>query len=447
MKLKNFMFATMIACAFASCSEDDAVIDNGPEPAAKGTFLVVRAQDPVSGTKAAGDPQVEDAIKSLTMVVFGADNTVEAISKTAGVEGANKACSVEVSAGSKKVLMVANYDLSSISAGDTYAKIAALTCARDNETEANGFSMSSKLYDATVELNKTTFLGYNALPDGYTATNAKLETEDQTGVKLYRNVAKVVLKNVAVANKIGDFANYGNPNVTIKDVFIMNANSTANIVPADGSKHWGSTQTAATAWLAGVTYDATLATDLKFKLPNAWTNAAYYIDGVANTKIGYYNEAGETLSTSTTAFDSTPFYVYENGGSAKVNEAEKTLLVIKADVTYDTATGRETAENRYYTLAIGRTGFEKGINGVQHDGFTAPNDNFPFANRGADDNAGINGAEADRAFDVLRNLQYNVSLTIKGMGYDEIGGGDPSQYLDVQVQVVGFGQVDQNVEI
>lgn len=35
MKLKNFMFATMIACAFASCSKDD-VIDNGTGPVTKG---------------------------------------------------------------------------------------------------------------------------------------------------------------------------------------------------------------------------------------------------------------------------------------------------------------------------------------------------------------------------------------------------------------------------
>ena len=30
MKLRNLMYATMIACAFASCSNDD-VIENGPD--------------------------------------------------------------------------------------------------------------------------------------------------------------------------------------------------------------------------------------------------------------------------------------------------------------------------------------------------------------------------------------------------------------------------------
>ena len=42
MKLRNLMYATMIACAFASCSKDD-VIDNGPDPVAKGdsAFTIV----------------------------------------------------------------------------------------------------------------------------------------------------------------------------------------------------------------------------------------------------------------------------------------------------------------------------------------------------------------------------------------------------------------------
>lgn len=29
MKLRNLLYATMIACAFASCSKDDDPIDNG----------------------------------------------------------------------------------------------------------------------------------------------------------------------------------------------------------------------------------------------------------------------------------------------------------------------------------------------------------------------------------------------------------------------------------
>lgn len=435
MKLRNFMYATMIACAFASCSNDDVPTPDNGNPTA-GTYLTMRAQNPVSATKATGDPTVEDGIKSLTMVVIGADNTIEAIESTHEGVGGTLTRSTEVSAGSKTVLMVANIDLSTIEIGDSYSDIAALTCNRSEETAANGFSMNSKLYNVDVELNKTTFLGYDEMPANYTTANAILNTSATGGVKLYRNVAKVVLNEVTITNEKGDFTNYSNPNVVITDVFIMNANPTAMAVPTDGTKEWGSTQKTASSWLAGVAANTAWTNADLFKLASTWTDASYLVDNVADTEIGYHAEEGATMPTTTKAFASTPFYVYENGGEPLPTAAEKTLLVIKANVSYDTKDGRKTAENRYYTLAIGRTGFD--------GGFSTPGDDFPFANRSAN---GINGADAGKAYDVLRNLQYNISLTIKGMGYDQPGGGTPSQYLDVKVQVVEFGAVDQSVEI
>lgn len=441
MKLRNLMYATMIACAFASCSKDDVVEPDNGTPSAKGTFIEVRAQNPISQTKAAGDPTVEDAINTLTMVVFGSDNKVEAIETTTPGAGGAMSRKVAVSAGSKKVLMVANAPLTGIEVGSSYSDIAGLTRSRADENATNGFSMSSKLYDATVELNKTTFLGYADYPTNYSAANSILESEDNAGVKLYRNVAKVVLANVAVTNEKGDFTNYSNPNVVIKEVFIMNAKSTSSIVPASGEKHWGAVTTES-PWLAGVTTNTAWTNADRFKLASTWAQAGYLIDNVDDTEIGY---SGDGLETATAAFNNTPFYVYENGSEDLATASEKTLLVIKADVTYDVKDGgRETAANRYYTLAIGRTGFDPTTSSV--NGYSAPNANFPFANR-ADEGAGINGADEGYAFDVLRNLQYNVSLTIKGMGYDQPGGGDPKQYLDVKVQVVAFGQVDQEVEI
>ena len=43
MKLRNLMYATMIACAFASCSNDDVPTpDNGNPDAEGGTSLTVK---------------------------------------------------------------------------------------------------------------------------------------------------------------------------------------------------------------------------------------------------------------------------------------------------------------------------------------------------------------------------------------------------------------------
>lgn len=440
MKLRNLLFGTMIACAFASCSKDDVINpDNGNPDTKAGTYLALRAQDPISGTKA--DPTNPDAIKTLTMVVFGANDVVEAVVSSDEGEAGALSRQTPITAGTKKVLMVANYDLTSIGVGASYADIAALTNTRDKETDETGFSMNSRLYTTTVELNKTTFLGYGEYPSGYSAANAVLDNSAAGGVKLYRNVAQVVLSSVTVSNAPGtEFSKYSNPNVVIKDVFIMNANNTTNIVPAvdDAGKEWASTQHAAAAWFAGIDFNSTWDLNNKFKLPTAWNNQSYLLDNVEDIEIGYYNGKIENISTSTTGFDKTNFYVYENGSDAAVDAAEKTLLVIKADVSYDTEKGRITAENRYYTLAIGRTGFEK------LGGYESPNGNFPYASRNEN---GINGADAGKAYDVLRNLQYDIALTIKGMGYNEGGGGDPLQMLDVKVQVVPFGYVRQNVEI
>lgn len=443
MKLRNLLFGTMIACAFVSCSnDDDPTPDQGTTTA--GTYLEVFAKSPISSK---ADPSNDGEIKSLTLVVFDAANTIEAIeSSTTGKVATSR--KVAVTPGVKSAMMIANYTLpNTIAVGDDYSELAALTNSRENEISTTGFSMSSKLYTGlTVEANKTTYLGYT----GSAADDPAgiISTEDQEGVKLYRNVAKIVLSKVAITNEKGDFKNMSNPNLEIKEVFILNAKATTNLVAGadDKAKHWASTQSAATDLLGGVDKVDTWTNSDKFLLGASWDVQTFLKSSVAASTIGYFKGAAESVSTETAAYAAVPFYVYENGSAALATAEAKTLLVIKADVTYDGVNGRETASNRYYTLAIGRTGFDpnpdKTTNGFTIGGTPA---DFPFASRV--DAGGINGADESKAFDVLRNLQYNISLTVKGLGYDQPGGGDPSQYLDVKVRVVPFGTVDQNVEI
>lgn len=73
MKLKNFMFATMIACAFASCSEDDAV-NNGPDQNSGKTQLVVDINS--LGTKAALTAEEEKSINDLKVFLCDDQNQV-----------------------------------------------------------------------------------------------------------------------------------------------------------------------------------------------------------------------------------------------------------------------------------------------------------------------------------------------------------------------------------
>lgn len=431
MKLRNLMYATMIACAFASCSNDDVI--PAPEQGAEGTFLDILIKDPVL-TKANPD---ESDIKTLTAVVFDASGKIEAIETANQGKGTNSR-KVALTPGEKSVIMIANYTLpQTVKVGDTYAALEALTNTRIEEVDEKGFSMSSKVYkNITIETNKTTYLGY-ANEDG--SGNSIYETEDPEGVKLYRNVAKVVLKSVTLTNEKGDFKNMSNPNLKIEDVFILNAKATTKLVASDADKfkHWAPTQSDVATLLGGVAKDDSWNNTDKFLLGSEWDVCADLKTNVKATTIGF---KGDEIFESTDAFKDAPFYVYENGSEEFETGAAKTLLVIKGAVIYDSFVNGETTRvevpNRYYTIAVGRTGFE--------DGFVSPDKNFPYANRSA---LGINGASANKAYDVLRNLQYEVSLTIKGLGYDQPGGGDPEQFLDVNVQVVPFGTVSQDVEI
>lgn len=76
MKLKNFMFATMIACAFASCSEDDAVIDNGPDQAT-GSFTINVATPDVITKAAAFQSKDELKINDFTVHVYRVGGTAD----------------------------------------------------------------------------------------------------------------------------------------------------------------------------------------------------------------------------------------------------------------------------------------------------------------------------------------------------------------------------------
>ena len=48
----------------------------------------------------------------------------------------------------------------------------------------------------------------------------------------------------------------------------------------------------------------------------------------------------------------------------------------------------------------------------------------------------------------MRNLQYNTTITVTGPGYKTpVGPKYDETFFDVKVEVVPFGEVDQDVEI
>lgn len=414
MKLRNLLYATMIACAFASCSNDDDPTPNpDPTPEAAEATLEVQIKTPLS-SKATTMPNEDDKINSLQLIVF--DPTTENVAyvgTTAGKAGENIAVKTTVKAGSQKVLVLAN-STKTIAVGTSMDNVINESKTFDSENSTNGFSMNSGVFTVNIEAGKTNYVGYansGEVAEEVTAKTAVILTTDP--VKLFRNVGKVILKTVEISKSI-DKNRYPNAALTLKNVYLLHAHKTTKLATEAA---WGAINVTG-SYLNG-------ATDENY---GKWT--AYMADKkeiYPYMKSDYAEEGAYVQSlgnvTSISNGDKT-FYAYEN------TEAEKgfrTLLVVEADFSYTTENGgTTTSAGRFYPIAVGYTGSD-------------------FGNIGDD----FNGLRSGNLSGLLRNLKYEVALGVKGPGYTTPFGpkGDEDTFLDVQVKVVDFGFVSQSEEI
>ena len=69
MKLRNLMYATMIACAFASCSKDDVI--PGTDPVAEGdASLEIKIESPALTKATVFEGKTDATISSLKVYVL-----------------------------------------------------------------------------------------------------------------------------------------------------------------------------------------------------------------------------------------------------------------------------------------------------------------------------------------------------------------------------------------
>lgn len=428
MKLKNLLFATMFACAFASCSsDDDPVIDNGggEDPSAEATLEVKVATPAI--TRAG---ETDATISTLSVLVF--DEATQRL-ESKGTNEAGKTENIQTSviakkitAGSKKVLVLANVNVDSYTAdikeGTLYETVLNATKEYNNEVDGQ-LSMNSQVYTVTLEAGVTNYLGYTeAQANEY--KGHYLNQASGATVKLYRNVAKIVLNSVQVtANE----TKYKNAKLDIESVFVLHANKTTKLVGADGAA-WGTTEAVPYYYLNGAS---------KSDYKDIWVS---YMEGKEAVQ-NYIPLTGEGLygTDATTAFVSaltvkdltvantpwTPegnnsFYAYEN-----TSKDIYTLLVVKGKFKYGDIT---EPESRYYSVAIGKDG------GLE-EGYEKPQN--------------ILDSRGGKLFGTVRNIQYNVDLRVAGPGYTTPFGpkAEDDTFLDVKVQVVAFGQITQNPSI
>lgn len=238
----------MIACAFASCSNDDDPIDNagggdGPQLGENEAALVVN----MAGvqTKAIPGADKENTINSSKVVVFNGtteDALVEAVGEVnqSGAE-TNK---VTVTRGNKQVLVLANYE-GTITKGKTkLSDLKKVTLSFDN-AEDGYLTMNSALYTVSLEGGQVNYLGYveNSVKDkGHYLGNA-----NGSPVYLYHNVAKVVLNSIKVSKSTVE-SQYPNPQLDIKEVFILHAHENSKLFTNEA---WGTTVAEGSSYLNG----------------------------------------------------------------------------------------------------------------------------------------------------------------------------------------------------
>ena len=438
MTLRNLMYATMIACAFASCSKDDVVGPDGPVVAEGDASFAIKIAQP---TKAATDADISD----LTVLVFNgwqSASTGITLEKKATVDGnVTEVTQTKLTPGNKTVLVLANAktEVASFTEGATTLQnvLDATTTFQVLSETVGNFSMNSKAYEVTLQASVTNYLGYGL--DGQAAGNylAQAGTEP---VKMYRNVAKILLTSIKIKEEVDKGYQYPKATLRVTELFVLHGHNTSKLVGADAAE-WGTTNVDG-HYVSGVSAD----TYKEYLKGVNETNKifSYLADPESN-----YAHAPE-LATTIVGADYSPivvskdapyapkadyktFYTYEN--TASTTDEIQTLLVIKGDFSYDgikpgeTEVSRMTEKDRYYSFAIGTTS------------------TIDLKNLDANLIALRGGAENIKG--VLRNLQYETSVTIAGPGYKTPFGpkGGDDTFLDVKVKVVDFGRVIQDVEI
>ncbi len=453
MKLRNLLYATMIACAFASCSNDDDPIDNagggdGPQLGENEAALVVN----MAGvqTKAAVSVTKENDINSATtqVVVFNGTGDNAKVEKVGLVnEAGSKTNKVTVTPGDKMVVVLANYK-TKVQADITYSALKASVIDFANFEGQEGYlTMNSAVYTVTLLPSKTNYLGYVA-PEEVPATENYLSDTKGKPVYLYHNVAKVVLSNVAVDKSTVE-TQYPNPRLDVKEVFILHAHKNSKLFTEAA---WGETgitddylNSLGTVegysdWVTRVEGKDVVFDYLTTNYVQDGYNAKTYTklalgweSGIKDGKIG----SGDAIETTWGDDNKTAFYTYENMNitSGKIY----TLLVVKGDFSYDGykdgVPTRIENKGRYYSAAVGITGMGKGYG-------------IPSNVAGLDATLRTSNGEDGKYLGVIRNLQYNVAMTVKGPGYDTPFGpknGDDT-FLAVNAKVVEFGAVGQDVD-
>lgn len=403
MKLKSyFLLSIVVGMAFA-CSSDE----NVPEVEVftpDATLSLAAVADGKSLTKAGeGEKEnidQEDAIKSLHVMVFYAGGNLQ-VDKV--VAATNRVEELDVQSGAVKILVLANAGTQENQFG-TLERALAYQRALENENENNGYSMSSRLIDATLDEGMHNIFGNIIDFPGHMPNVSKEEND----IKLTRHIAQINLKSVSIKS------DNGKASFVIDSVFVANVKG-YSLMAANSTEEWGEVESknapeSNSLWWYG-------------QYENEYWNGEYKTieDGLLKADLlGFDANKRKVISSSPWEPETgqlacgKSFIVYENMVDA-VEPGQRTLLVLKG--TYTDGNGRVEA-NRFYTIPVNAMG------------------KMTDAESGTPDHSYVK-----------RNYRYNISLTIKSSGSDRPYDPASEACMDVAVTVADWDVIEQKEDL
>lgn len=449
MKLRNLLFGTMIACAFAACSnEDDPIVGlDQPQTGEVETTLAFAIKGADTKTKADTRTADEEEVNSLRVILYTADGNYVASSTTpatADSEDDNREVqmTVKLPAGvtSYKVLAVAN--LATSFTDNVGTSLAAIEQGAPFGTGATigdaGLPMSSGVSAAfTVTLGKANYYGYTEEGIvGYDATKDVIVASEP--LPLIRNVARVDLKKVTLnLNASSKEPGYTaiNAEVQLQEAFILHARTKAAVADLSTTPTWWNSPTGTWGTIAAQYTASTTELVSGRKVFEETTSTFENVVGAANA--GYKTVLSHTITQNTTTAASQDlsgisFYILENDQT----QASREIVVTEPDVVTD--------HSHQYATELVIKGKYKVTSATNASGTYT----YAEAVRYWPIKIGYN-AEGNTGNSIHRNYIYEITeATIAGPGYeDPTKKEDEPLQLFVKTKVTDWGKATQTPTI
>lgn len=383
MRIKSILLAVMIALGFAACNNEDVPQIEG----ADGTVSVKVVASSKSTVRAMGDLTSPGVDPAGLAAESGINRTQVWVFFGDLLDGYGDATTDEVTGipvhvGSREIYIVVNGDALGLTKFTPKATIEAAVTSVPVDIATNGLVMTAE------KITHTIVAGQNLI--GYTSTDPDITVLDPNPVKVRRVNARVAVVSADLSLTDSDQTDIFDE-LRDLEIAMFNVNTSAKIFENND---------ASGQWIYGADWPSSA---------NSYTK---------DTELAHFHE-------NITAVDPISLIQIDNAPYFYVNPLEtvnKMFIVLRGKAYKN---GSAVVAEGLYTDAAGFTYYPVWVNG---------------AGLGYDFGTSDDGGTGI----VVRNTQYNISLTIKKIGNPTI---DPVEegFLDVKVEVMPWAVVTQDV--